>query len=214
MIMTRLRKLLPLLAAASLSVWLGCSDSSGPGSGGTTRPPDSLHVLLLAPGHVPLYQDSVTFWASTLEDRQGAIRFEDSQGGPGEDFVRLKVDKEALLTHPDGTPFVAGDSIEITLKATGDSVLFDFQPSGLKFNPLHPAVLKIEYGHAGGTGGEGDYNDDGVVNAADSTVESELAIWVQEVLGGAYSQITSIRIEEFNEIEANVLGFSRYAVSY
>jgi hypothetical protein len=212
--MTRIRKLLPLLGAAGLVLGLGCSDSSGPGSGGGPLPPDSLHILMLAPGHLPFYQDSVSFWASTLEDRQGAIRFQDSQGGPGEDFVRLKVDKEALLTRPDGTPFVAGDSIEITIKATGDSVLFDFQPSGLKFNPLHPAELKVEYGHAGGTGGEGDYNDDGVVNAQDTTVENQLAVWVQEVLGGNFTQLASIRIEEFNEIEASVLGFSRYAVSY
>lgn len=212
--MTYSRKLLAVATATAVILGAGCTDSAGPGGGGGTRPPAQLNVLVLAPGHVPLYQDSVSFWASTLADRQGAIRFEDEQGGPGEDFVRLKVDKEALLTHPDGTPFQAGDSILITLKATGDSVLFDFEPSGLKFNPAHPAELKVEYGHAGGEGGEGDYNDDGAVNAQDSTLENQLSVWVQEVLGGTFTQLTSIRIEEFNEIEADVLGFSRYAVSY
>ena len=94
------------------------------------------------------------------ENREVRIFFQDEAGGQGEEYLRLRIDAPTLLARPDGTPIAEGDSVLITSASwTRPSMLFELEPSGLTFNPLQPAELKIHYDHA-----DGDLNDDGSVD--------------------------------------------------
>jgi hypothetical protein len=103
-----------------------------------------------------------------------------------------------------------GDTVRITLRVVdSDSILFQFEPSGLAFDPAHPAELHIHYSRC-----EGDFNDDGHVNEEDTTILDQLAIWRQPLLTDPYTRLSSVRVDEDSEIEAALTGFSRYAIAY
>jgi len=69
--------------------------------------------------------------------------------------------------------------------------------------------LEIEYGEA-----DDDFNEDGTVDEEDDAIEDELAIWRQAVVGGVFERLGSVTIEDLEEIEVDLLGFSRYAIAY
>lgn len=188
-----------LLAGALAAGAVACSDSAGP-TPPVIVPPSALTIVTLpALTAPPLCQDSVGFWARTDEDREVTISFDDGSCSPGEKFAKFEVKAGSLLKRPNGTAFATVDSIFIWIKPAPDSVLFDFQPSGLTFKASRPAKLELEYGEA---------------QIIDSTIESQLNLWVQEQPGDSLLQIGSLQIEEFDEIEADILGFSRYALAY
>ena len=74
---------------------------------------------------------------------------------------------------------------------------------------MEPAELKIHYDHA-----NGDLNDDGSVDAEDDSLESTLSIWRQEQPGDPFVRLTSVLSVELDEAEAELTGFSRYALAY
>ncbi|HXE57669.1 MAG TPA: hypothetical protein VNK43_06685 [Gemmatimonadales bacterium] len=203
----------PPVALAALALALfGCSDSDGPGSGCETRcPAGEFNFVELAPDAPPLYQDAVTFWAYTHRDGEARLYFRDPQtGGPGEEFVRLRIDAGALLARPDGSPFGAVDSIRVTLRVVDPAVFqVELEPSGLAFNPLEPAELKFHYNHA-----DYDFDDDDDVDEEDLALEGRLTIWRQERPGDPFVRLSSLLQVEIDEVEAELLGFSRYAISY
>lgn len=186
-----------------------CSDSSGPSSGGP-RAEGELNILRLDPASPPLYNPVDSFYARKGEDREIRIFFQDDVGGPGEEYMRLRVDAPTLLARPDGTPFLFGDSVLITVRVSDPAkLLFEFQPAGLTFNPLKPAELKIKYAES-----DHDFNEDGVRDSEDDRIESELAIWRQDAPGSPFAKLGSLLFEEFEEAEAQLPGFSRYALAY
>jgi hypothetical protein len=187
-----------------------CSSSSptSPGDGG--KPPASLTVVRLATTSPPLFNSPDSFYAVKGEDRELRIDFQDPTGGPGEEFFRLRVRQGSLLSRPDGTPFAVGDSVLITVRIVDPSkILFELEPSGLSFDPAEPAELKIHYNHA-----DHDFNEDGVVNAFDATIKTKLAIWRQELLTDPFIRLGSVNVEDLEEINADILGFTRYAIAY
>ena len=124
--------------------------------------------------------------------------------------MRLRVNANSLLATPDGLPIPPGDSVLITMSVVDPTeMLFDMQPTGLTFSPLAPAELKIHYDHA-----NGDLNDDGTTDSRDSTIEQTLAIWRQENLGDPFVRLTSVLVIESDEADAELTGFSRYALAY
>lgn len=194
-----------LVAAASLP--LGCSGSTGITE---TRDPGALTILALAQNSPPVFDPEVSFYAVRGDGREGAIYFQDAGGGQGEEFLRLKLDQASLLRRPDGSLIAAGDSVLITIRVVDATrILFELEPSGLAFDPLHPAELKLEYDHA-----DGDFNRDGTIDSEDDAIEAELAIWRQAVLNGPFTRLGSVRIEDAREIEADLTSFSRYAIAY
>lgn len=202
-------RLLTLVVAALLTGGVGCSDSTSPGDG-TTRPPADLNVIHLAPTSPPLFNAADSFYARKGEDRELRIFFQDEVGGQGEEFLRLRVDAPSLLARPDGTPFLTGDSVLITVKVVDPiNVLFELEPSGLTFSPAVPAELKIHYAHA-----DHDFNEDGAVDIFDDQIKRRLAIWRQETLTDPFVKMGSVNVEELEEIDAEILGFSRYAIAY
>ena len=115
---------------------------------------------------------------------------------------------DALLARPDGTPFATGDSIQISVVADpGGLFAFDFQPSGLRFDPTRPAELRIEFGRA-----SGDVNGDGVIDARDQVLLSLLSIWKQEAASSPWTRLKSIRIDT-ERIRADVTGFTGFALA-
>lgn len=207
--MRTVRALQGLLLAAAAGALGSCSDSSGPG-GGTTKPPSELSIIHIAPTSTPLFNSSASFYAVRGENREARISFQDASGGEGEEYLRLRVDANTLLALPDGTRIAEGDSVLIQVTVVDASqMLFDLQPSGLQFNPAEPARLKIHYDHA-----DGDLNDDGVSDSTDIALESTLAIWRQEHPGDPFVRLTSVLTVESDEAEAELTGFSRYALAY
>ncbi|HEY7027777.1 MAG TPA: hypothetical protein VH438_09245 [Gemmatimonadales bacterium] len=203
--------LMPAIAAALLG---GCTSSMDSG-GSTTKPPSQLNFLQFAATAPTLCSNSVTFDATKGVDVEAALEFPepgepaDCSGGT-EDFVRLRIDKESLLELPNGTPLNDGDVVSITMTwVGGDSIMVQLEPTGLKFNPAKPAELKIEYGEA-----SDDLDHNGTVDSEDDEIEQELGLWRQAVLGDDFVLIGSVKLEDENEFEAELNGFSRYAIAY
>ena len=205
-----------LLAAAAVLAAV-CADSTTSSGGGT--PPSALSYLRLAPTAPPLCADSAGAWFvkdPNGQDQEIALQFPESGNladcatGSKKDFLRLKLPKLSLQRRPDGTLISNGDSVFVSARWVGnDSILFDLRPSGLLFDPAVPAVLKIEYGEAGP-----DFNEDGVVDGEDDVVEYKLDVWRQERPGDPFFRVGTGKIEDQNEIEAKLNGFSRFALAY
>ena len=204
-----LRKMLALLLALSLA----CSDSGGPNDGNdTVKPPSELTILRLSETSPALFNPVASFWAVRGDNREVEIDFVDDErpGEPGEKYLELKVDAEALQARPDGTPFAENDSVLITVRVVDPArLLFEFEPAGLTFNPARPAELRIHYNHA-----DDDLDEDGDVDLDDAALELTLAIWRQESDGDPFERLGSLLIDDLEEIEADLQGFSRYALAY
>jgi hypothetical protein len=202
-----------LLAAAVLAA--ACADSATSSGGGT--PPSALSFLRLASTAPPLCADSTGAWfIKNGEDKTIQLVFPESgqladcAAGPTEEFASLLVKKMSLLRRPNGTLVSDGDSVFISLKWVGsDSILFEFQPTGLLFDPAVPPELKIHYTEAGD-----DLNHDGRVDEEDADIETRLDIWRQERPGDPFFRVGTGKIEDQNEIEAKLNGFSRFALAY
>lgn len=201
-----------LVITAVLAGAAACSESNG--GGGGTVPPGDLTFIRLAPNAPTLCADTVRFWAKRGVGIEAALVFPepgDDCNGSTEDFVRLKLDAQSLAAYPDGTPFQTGDSVFITLAWVGnDSILVHLEPTGLVFNPAQPAKLKIEYVHT-----NGDFDEDGDSgDAEDISIEHQIDLWRQPTLVDDYTKVGTAKFEDNDEIEADLNGFSRYALAY
>lgn len=205
-----------VLIAAALVAAAACSDSHSESPG---TPGSQLTFLRLSPTAPALCNDSTGAWFikdPDGQDQEIALVFPENGEpancalGQTEDFLRLKLKKISLLRRPDGNLISDGDSVFISVKWVGnDSILFDMQPSGLLFDPANPAELRIHYTEAGD-----DLNDDGTVDGGDDLVETELDIWRQERPGDPFFRVGTAKSEATNEVEANLNGFSRFALAY
>ena len=208
MLSTRTIRHLALGVLAAVAA--ACSNDTSSPTTDDNRPQDALNVVHVAATSTPLFNPVDSFYAKRGEDREVRIYFQDSGGGQGEEYLRLRVNANSLSSLPDGTPIADGDSVLIHVSVVDPTqMLFEFQPSGLQFDPANPAELKIHYDHA-----DGDINDDGVSNALDDTLERTLAIWRQEKPGDPFVRLTSVLTIETDEATAELTGFSRYALAY
>lgn len=195
---------LPMLALL-LGLAACSSDSTGP----VQRPETQLTFLQFAASAPPFESTTVTFWAVKGEDREGFLYFLEPNGQRGQEFARLRVDAPSLSARPDGTPIAVGDSVLITMRVDTLRLEIELEPSGLVFSASRPALLKIDYEHA-----NPDFNDDGVVDPEDDDAEGRFSIWRQGAPGEPYQELGTARFEPFKSVEADLFGFSRYAVAY
>jgi hypothetical protein len=206
MIHSGLTSLLRRGAAALLLLAAPGCDSTGPDE----VPADELTILPLAANAPPLESSVLQLYAVRGEAREGALFFQDEQGQRGDEFLRIKFEDDAILTDANGLPVAPGDSVLITITAVDPSrILFDFQPSGIVFNPVEMPELEISYEEA-----EDDLDDDGDIDDDDLEIERELSIWRQETLTSPFVRLFSVTLEDLDEIRAEIPGFTRYAIAY
>ncbi|HEY9016524.1 MAG TPA: hypothetical protein VIM84_15825 [Gemmatimonadales bacterium] len=197
-----------MLLAGLLAVLGGCSDDTSPNDG--SRPASELNIVRLSSTSPALFNAEQSFYAVQGQDREVRISFQDALGGEGEEYLRLRVRPNSLLARPDGSAIAAGDSVLITVRVVDPAeFLFEMEPAGLTFNPSEPAELKIHYNHA-----DHDFNDDGSVNTSDDQIKTQLAIWRQENLLDPFERLGSVNEVTLEEINVDIVGFTRYAIAY
>ncbi len=165
----------------------------------TLRPEDNLEFVTLRVDAPPLATTDTSFWAVAGQFQQLIIRQQPEQPGEeGDQFLTFELRPETLFRRPDGTFFQPGDSIRIQVTIDTNRVLADFRPSGLEFNPDEQARLKIDYYHA---------------DSEFLVVEAELDLWRQERPGELWTRLGTVQVEDRDEIETKLLGFTRYALA-
>lgn len=191
-----------LLLAALLTAGCG-GDTTGPTT--IEKQTTDLHFLRLSATAPPLAANVVSFYAKKGEDREVRVRFSN-----GEDFLRFRVFASSLMQRPDGSAYATGDWVLITITINDPKTLnADFQPAGLKFSPQAPARLQYEFGEC-----DGDLNGDGVVNATDVAILPTISTWRQETANGVWLKVSSTVEADINEVEADIFGFTGYALAY
>ena len=197
-----------ILAFVTLALAWACSSSSGPGG---TAPRATLNFVRQDSTYKPLLSTTGAFWAKVGESRRVRLVYQGSTpADSGAEFLRFEVPADGLYRKPDGTAFAAGDSIDITVTVVdAKRFVFDFQPSGLQFNPSDPARLKVEYHYA-----DPDFNGDGRVDSSDAEIEGLLELWRREPPDSLWFQMAAVKSVELEEFDADVLRFSQYAVAW
>ena len=202
-----LRPLALLLGLAAAAMALACSDGTGP----VQKTSDELIFLRFAENAPSLAQTTVTFWAVKGEDRRGRLYYVTPPNAlDTAEFMTFRVREESLLRRPDGRLFADGDSIQITITLLDPLTLaVNMQPAGLQFSSREPAELKFEYDES-----DEDYDDDGDVDSDDSNAERRIAIWRQELPGQPWVRLSS-RVEiSLDDVEADILSFTSYALAF
>lgn len=199
-----LSRSISILGAAAV---LACSDNTGPGG----RPDADLHIIRqdsLAP---PLVTNQASVWAKVADGRELHLNYQGATpADTGEEFLRFEIPGDGLLRKPDGTGFQPGDSILITVTVVDAGRFhFKFEPSGLVFSPEHPARLKVRYLQA-----NHDFDDDGDLDAADATIEQVLDLWRREGSAAPWFRVGSVKFEDLDELDANILSFTEYALAW
>lgn len=205
------------LPTLCLSLLIACGSEPGAGAGPGPDPVDStvsesslrfLRPALTAP---PLAERVESFWAVRGASREIRLMYQPHSGQPDSvEFARFRVESRSLVNDQNGQAIAQGDSILITLTIIDTlRLITDFQPSGLVFNPSRPARLWLKFGEA-----DPDLNDDGIVSAADTSLLFDLSIWRQENAGDPWDLVASTVNTVEQEVEADIHGFTRYAVAY
>ena len=197
------RAVMALLAC----VVAACTSGTGTDTGSTTDP-----IFLRTSSDAPsLTATTVRFYAVRGQDREVRLYYHSRAGhADSTEFLRFRVTNQSLLTRPDGSTIANGDSLQITFTvADAARMIIDFQPSGLRFADGRPARLKLKFAEA-----SHDFNGDGVVDARDAALVAQFAIWKREAVGLPWLKLTSLRSADLEEIEADVTGFTQYAVAY
>jgi hypothetical protein len=199
-----LSRFIGVLLAAAL---VACGDNTGPGG----RPDVELHFVLQDSLAAPLVSYQASVWAKVGDGRELHLNYQGATpADTGEEFVRFEIPGDGLLRKPDGAAFQTGDSILITLTVVDSTrFLFQFEPAGLVFNPEHPARMKVRYLEA-----NHDFDDDGDLDAADDAIERVLDLWRRESPGALWFRIGSVKFEHLDELDANILMVSEYAVAW
>ena len=209
--MIRVRRLGHVLVLAAVAAFgiAGCDDDPTGPSPGDQKAEGELTFIRFDTGVMGALPTQASFWAVRGQDRELQMRSAPTPDDEdGEKFLELEIDDETLLRRPDGTAFADGDSIliTVTLDPTG-RFLFDFQPSGLVFNPDEPAELKIRYVLA-----NADYDGDGDIDADDLAFEDLLSIWQRENPGDPFVRLQTFEIDD-DELEADLNGFTGFALA-
>ena len=176
--------------------------------GGSTSTPDpvvredQLVFIREAADAPPLVSRDTSFWVKVEDGRD--VRLPYVNGKP---CLEFKIPGNSLQRRPDGTAFRRGDSVRITVRLPdAGRFSFEFQPSGLRFDPDRPAELRIRYTYA-----NRDFNGDGRVDDADRAFD--FGVWRQEASGQPWAGLVTLRDADLEEVRADVLGFTKFAVA-
>jgi hypothetical protein len=200
-----MRRLILVLTTLGMAA---CSTSSGPN---LPPPRATVNVVLQDSTYKPLLSAKGSFYAKVGENREVRLVYQGAlPTDSGAEFLRFEVPFDGLDRKPDGSTFAAGDSILITVTVVDPKkFLFAFAPAGLQFNQNDPARLKVEYRYA-----NHDYNGDGVINTADSAIQSQLDIWKNDPPSTMWFKQGGVNFESLEELDGNVFSFSQFAIAW
>lgn len=197
----RTRRTARLALALFLAPLAACGD--GPSDPGRREvPTDQLVFIREAAGAPALENADTTFTVTKGEDTEVELRYV-----TGDDLLEFRIDDDALLARPDGTPIRDGESVQITIRRVHPTRYdFEFLPAGLRFDPDEQPELRIYYRFA-----DRDFNGDGVIDGRDNSVR--FGIWRSEAGTGTWGELLTIRESELERLRADVRGFTRFAIA-
>jgi hypothetical protein len=180
----------------------------GAGTSGSLADP---HFIDAAAGAPTIANPVIELWARKGVDTTVRMVYHAAAGAHDSvTYYSLRVRAQSLFRRPDGSAIADGDSVLITLTVTDPAhLIIDFQPSGLRFSGSDPARLRMFFGECGD-----DLNDDGKVDGGDDGVEQQLSIWRREQPTDPWQRLSSVNVKDNKEIDANLAGFTGYALAY
>lgn len=199
------------LSTVLLGALAGCGADSVISPDGELRPAAELRFLRPAVDAPPLANPTLSFYAKRGVDREAFMYYQPRPGRSDSTvFMRFKVSASSLDRRPDGSVIQMGDSVLITIRVADPSrLILDFQPSGLRFSAAQPADLKLVFRES-----NHDFDGDGDEDADDDRAKASLRIWKQEAPGLPWMRLTSTTEFSLEELEADLLGFTGYAIAY
>lgn len=198
-----------LLAVAAMSA-LSCTESTAPDST-DTRDANDLRLLTAPYGTPSLAKTQVSFYAVQGKAGGADIWYHAKPGAADSlKFLEFRVGASSLATRPDGSAIAAGDSVLITITVTDQThFIVDFQPSGLKFSANDQPTLRISFAACGA-----DLNYDGVADAKDQAIMDSLSFWRQEGPFQPWSKVPSTVVQTTKDVNAQLGGFTGYAIEF
>lgn len=186
------------LSAPSAGLRPAAASASHGGSGSGSSAPQFLTADTAAP---TISNPVIAFWAKKGRDTTVAMYYHARPGhNDSTTFMRFRVRSRSLQSRPDGTLIANGDSVLITVTLIDPVALkLDFQPSGLQFSSHDPAELKLSFEETVPIG---------------STNLQALKIWRKESALDPWLPLSSVLLVELNEVQANISGFTGYALAY
>jgi hypothetical protein len=197
------------LAFVALAAGLSCTDTTGPDA--ESRTATDLRLLAAPYSTPPLVTTQVSFYAVKGKAAAADIWYHARAGRTDSlKFLEFRMGAGSLDRRPDGSTISAGDSVLITLTVTDQRhFIVEFQPAGLAFSSNDQATLKLIYAACGE-----DLNYDGKVDAADDAIAQQLSIWRQEAPFQPWFKVSSAVDKSAKEVNAQLEGFTGYAVEY
>jgi len=155
---------------------------------------------------ISLDRYTAAFWAVRGQERSVQINYLSSTGDTSFPFLQLTITDPVFV--PGQGDLAVGDSVLITVTIDPTDIKVSFEPTGLLFGDL--AQLRLSYGGAGG-----DLNGDGVVDATDADIETQLlGLWYREGAESSWSRIPASQVVSNKSFISALLHFSEYAVSW
>ena len=149
---------------------------------------------------------SASFWAVRGQQRSVQINYLSSTGDTTAPFLGLTITDPAWV--PGLGDLATGDSVLVTVTIDPTNIKISLEPTGLLFGD--PAQLQVWYGGAGG-----DLNGDGVVDATDAYIESQLlGVWYREGVDSAWTQVSAAQSLSDKSFTSALLHFSEYALCW
>ena len=198
-----------ILAAGAVVALFACTDTTAPDQ--EERAASDLRLLTAPYGTPQLATTQVTFYAVKGRAAEADIWYRAKAGRTDSTkFLEFHVGAGSLANRPDGSAMAPGDSVLITLTVTDQShFLIDFQPSGLRFSAGDQPTLKISFAACGD-----DLNYDGVVDSQDASMQASLSIWRQEAPFQPWHRVSSTLLAPVKEVNAQLGGFTGYALMF
>lgn len=204
-----------LLAAALLGA---CADSAGP------VPPQlaaretvelrtlhTPHFLVQAATAPPLEALQASMWIVRGERQTLEVKYTNPTEDPAAvlGFLKLEFHDSTLVARPDGTPIATGDSVLVTVSIDPRLFVVRLEPTGLRFNPLEPARLRVRYHNA-----DPDLNGDGSVDAGDDAIGRRLGLFRRDETDAFWVQLRAKNDTLEQKFDADLEHFSDYAVAW
>lgn len=152
-----------------------------------------------------LDQYTVSFWAVRGESRSIRINYTSTIDSDSHPFLELTATDPVFA--PEIGEIAVGDSVLITVTVDTSKIGVRFEPTGLQFGTA--SQLKIYYG-----GASGDLNGDGIANADDAQIESQLlGLWYREYTNDEWSPVSAAQSAEDKSFAYALPHFCEYAVA-